>query len=170
MRDNDVVMYSTHNEEKSVVPERFIRTLKSKIYEYMTSISKNVYIDKLDDIVDEYNNTYHTAIKMKPIDVNDNTYINTSKEINNKDPKFKVGVRISKYKNIFAKGYMPNWSEEVFVIKKTKNTVPWTYVINDLNGEEIIGTFYEKELQKTNQEEFRIEKVIRRKGDKLYVK
>ena len=171
-RDNDIAMYSTHNEGKSAVAERFIRTLKSKIYKYMTSISKNVYIDKLDDIVDEYNNTYHTSIKMKPIDVKDNTYINTSKEINNKDPKFKVGdhVRISKYKNIFAKGYMPNWSEEVFVIKKIKNTVPWTYVINDLNGEEIIGTFYEKELQKTNQEEFRIEKVIRRKGDKLYVK
>ena len=133
----------------------------------MTSISKNVYIDKLDDIMDEYNNTYHTTIKMKPADVKDNTYINADKEINNKDPKFKVGdhVRISKYKNIFT-----NWSEEVFVIKKVRNTVPWTYVINDLNGEEITGTFYEKGLQKTNQEEFTIEKVIRRKGDKLYVK
>ena len=165
LRDNDTVMYLTHNEGNSVAAERFIRTLKSKIYKYMTSISKNVYIDKLDDIVDEYNNTYHTIIKMKPIDVKDNTYINTSKEINNnKDPKFKVGdrVRISKYKNIFAKWYMPNWSEEVFIIKKVKNTIPWTYLINDLNGEEIIGTFYEKE--------FRIEKVIRRKGDKLYVK
>ena len=167
MRDNDIVMYSTHNEGKSVVAERFIRTLKGKIYKYRTSISKNVYIDKLDDIVDEYNNTYHTTIKIKPIDVKDNTYINADKEINNK-----VGdrVRISKYKNIFAKGYMPNWSEEVFIIKKVKNTIPWTYAINDLNGEEIIGTFYEKELQKTNQEELRIEKVIRRKGDKLYVK
>ena len=124
-----------------------------------------MYIDKLDDIVDKYNNTYHSTIKMKPIDVKDNTYINTNKEINNKDAKFKVGdhVRISKYKNIFAKGYMPNWSEEVFVIKKVKNTVPWTYVINDLQGEEITGTFYEKE-------ESRIENVIRRKGDKLYVK
>ena len=172
LRDNDIVMYSTHNEEKSVVSERFIRTIKSKIYKYMISISKIVHIDKLDDIVDKYNNTYHTTIKMKPIDVKDNTYIDADKEINNKDPKFKVGdhVRISKYKNIFAKGYMPNWSEEVFVIKKVKNTVPWTYVINDLNGEEITGTFYEKELQKTNQEEFRIEKVIRRKGDKFYVK
>ena len=148
---------------------RFIRTLKGKIFKYMTSISKNVYIDKLDDIVDKYNNTYHTTIKIKPIDVKDNTHINTSKKINNKDPKFKVGdhVRTSKYKNTFAKGYMPNWSEEVFLIK---NTIPWTYVINDLNGEQIIGTFYEKELQKTNQEEFRIDKVIRRKGDKLYVK
>ena len=109
---------------------------------------------------------------MKPADVKDNTYINADKEINNKDPKFKVGdrVRISKYKNIFAKGYMPNWSEEVFAIKKVKNTVLRTYVINDLNGEEIIGTFYEKELQKTNQEEFRIEKAITRKGNKIYVK
>ena len=165
-------MYSTNNEGKSVVAERFIRTLKSKIYKYMTSISKNVYIHKLDDIVDEYNNAYHTTIKMKPTDVKDDTYINTDKEINNKDPKFKVDdrVRISKCKNIFAKGYTPNWSEEVFVIKKVKNSVPWTYVINDLNGEEITGTFYEKELQKTNQEEFRIEKVIKRKGDKIYVK
>ena len=146
LRDNDIVLYSTHNEGKSVVAERFIRTLKSKIYKYMTSISKNVYIDKLDDIADEYNNAYRTTIKMKPIDVKDNTNINTDKKINNKDPKFKVGdcVRISKYKNIFAKGYTPNWSEEVFVIKKVKNTVPWTYVINDLNGEEITGTFYEK--------------------------
>ena len=158
LKDNDIKMYSIHNEEKSVVAERFIRTLKTKIYKYMTSVSKNVYIDKLDDIVDEYNNTYHRTIKMKPVDVKDNTYIDFEKEVNDKDPKFKVGdnVRISKYKNIFAKGYTPNWSEEVFVIKKVKNTVPWTYVINDLNGEEIIGTFYEKELQKTNQKEFRI--------------
>ena len=172
LRHNDTVMYSAHNEGKSVVAERFIRTLKSKIYKYMTSISKNVYINKLDDIVDEYNNTYHTTIKMKPIDVKDNTYINTEKEINNKDPKFKVGdrVRISKYKNIFAKRYMPNWSEEVFIIKNVKNTIPWTCVIHDLNDEQITGTFYAKELQMTNQEEFRIEKVIRQKGDKLYVK
>ena len=109
---------------------------------------------------------------MKPIDIKDNTYINTSKKINNKDPKFKVGdrARISKYKNIFAKGYMPNWSEELFVIKKVKNTVPWIYVIIDVDGEEIIGSFYEKELQKTNQEEFRIENVAKRKGNKIYVK
>ena len=172
LRDNDIVMYSTHNEGKTVVAKRFIRTLKNKIHKYMTSISKNVYIDKLDDIVDEYNNKYHTTIKMKPADVKDNTYINADKGINNKDPKFKVDdhVRISKYKNIFAKGYMPNWSEEVFVIKKVKNTASWTYVINDLKSEEITGAFYEKELQETNQEEFRIEKVIRQKGDKLYVK
>ena len=103
-------------------------------------------------MVDECNNTYHTTIKVKPVDVKDNTYIDFKTKVNDKDPKFKAGdhVRISKYKNIFAKGYTPNWSEEVFV-SKIKNTVPWTCVINDLNGEEIIGTFYEKELQKTNQ-------------------
>ena len=107
---------------------------------------------------------------MKPVDVKDNTYIDFKKEVNDKDPKFKVGdhVRISKYKNIFAKGYTPNWSEEVFVVNKIKNTVPWTYVINDLNGEKIIGTFYEKELQKTNQQEFRIEKGIKKKDDKSW--
>ena len=138
----------------------------------MTAISKNVYIDKLDDIVKEYNNKYHTSIKMKPANVKDNTYIDVKKKTNDKNPKFKVGdnVRISKYKNIFAKGYMPNWSEEIFVIKNIKNTVPWTYVINDLNGEEILGMFYEKELQSTNQQKFRIEKVIKKIGEKLYGK
>ena len=109
---------------------------------------------------------------MKSIDVKDNTYIDYIKDINDKDPKFKTGdhVRISKYKNIFAKVYIPNWSEEVFLIKLVKNTVPCTYVINDLNGEKIYGKFYEKELQKTNQQEFSIEKVVKRKGNKLYVK
>ena len=138
----------------------------------MTSISKNVYIDQLDDIVNKYNNTYHSTIKMKPVDVKSSAYINSSKEINDKDPKFKIGyiVRISKYKKFFAKDYVPNCSEEVFVIKKVKNTVPWTYVISDLKGKEIVGTFYEKGLQKANQKEFRIEKVIKRKDDKLYVK
>ena len=109
---------------------------------------------------------------MKPVDVKDNTYINFKKEVNDKNPKFKVGdhVRISKYRNIFAKGYMPNWSGEIFIIKKIKNTVPWTYVINDFKDEEIIGAFYENELQGTKQNEFRTEKVIKRKGNKLYVK
>ena len=118
-------MYLTNNEGKSVVAERFIRTLKNKIYKYITSISKNVYIDKLDEVVRKYSNTYHTSIKMKPVDVKDNTYIDFKKESNQKNPKFKVGdhVSISNYKNSFAKGYMPNWSEEVFVISKIKNTV-----------------------------------------------
>ena len=143
-------MYSIYNEGTSVIAEQFIRALKNKIYKCMNSVSKNVYIDKLDDIVKKYNNTYHNTIKIKPVDVKSNTSINSSKENNNKDPKFKIGdiARISKYKNIFANGYIPYWSGEVFVIKKVKNTVPWIYVISDLNGEEIVGTFYEKELQK----------------------
>ena len=148
-------MYSIHNEERSVVAERSFRTLKTKIYKYMTSISKNVYINKLDDIVNEYNNTYHRTIKIKPVDVKNNRYIDSTelhsnKEVNDNDPKFKVGdhVRILKNKNIFAKENAPNWSEEVFELKKLKNTVPWTYFINDLNGDEIIGTFYEKKTAK----------------------
>ena len=172
LEENDIELYSTHNEGESVDAERFIRTIKNKIYKHMTSISQNVYIDKLNDIVNEYNNTKHRTTTMKPIDVKDNTYIDFGKEVNDNDPKFKVGghVRISKYKNIFAKGYTPNWSENIFVNKKIKNTVPWTYVIDDLNGEEITGTFSKKELQKIDQQDFRIEKVIKKKGDKLYVK
>ena len=157
LKDNDIVIYSIRNKRKSVAAERFIRTLKTKIYKCM--ISKNVYIDKLHHIMGEYNNTYQRTSKMKLIDVKDNTYLDSKKEVNDKDPKLKVGdrVRILKYKNILAKGYTPNFSEEVFVVSKIENTVPWTYVINDLNGEEITGTFYEQELQKTNQQEFRIE-------------
>ena len=138
----------------------------------MTAISKNVYFDLLDDIVNKYNNTVHRTIKMKPIDVTNDSYVEYNEDSNKKNPKFKVGdhVRISKYKNIFAKGYTPNWSEEVFIINTIENTVPSTYVISDLNGEVITGSFYEKELQKTNQKKFRIEKVIKRKGDKLHVK
>ena len=131
-----------------------------------------MYIDKLDDIVHIHNNKKHRTTKMTLIDVKDNTYTDFGKEVNDNDPKFKVGdhVRISKYKNIFAKSYTSNWSEEIFLVKKIKNAVPWTYVINDLNGEEVTGTFYEKELQKIDQQEFRIEKVIKKKDDKLYVK
>ena len=118
-------MYSTHNEGKSVVAERFITTLKNKIYKYITSISKNVYIDKLDDIVNKYNNIYHRTIKMKPADVKSSTYVDFSKKIIDKGSKFKIRntVRISKCKNISAKSYVPNWSEEVFVITKVKETV-----------------------------------------------
>ena len=122
LKDNNIEMYSTHNEGKSLVAEIFVRTLNNKIYKQMTAVSKNVYFDVLNDIVGEYNNICHRTIKMKPIE---------------KDPKFKVGdhVRISKYKNIFAKGYAPNWSEEIFIIRQIKNRVPWNYVISDLNGE-----------------------------------
>ena len=122
---NDIEMCSTHNEGKYVIAKR---TLKNKIYKYMTLVLKNVHIDKLDDIFNKHNNTCHSTIKMKPVDVKSNRHIDSSKEINNEKPKFKIGdiVRISKYKNIFAKGYTSNLSEEVLVVKKVKNTVPWT--------------------------------------------
>ena len=137
----------------------------------MITISKNVYFDVL-NIINKYNNTVHRTIKMKPIDVRSDSYAEYIEDFNKKDPKFKVGdhVRISKYKSIFAKGYAPNWSEEVFVVIGIKNTVPWTYVVSDLKGEEITGSFYEKDLQKTSQEKCRIEQVLKRNGDKLYVK
>ena len=165
-------MYSTYTEGKCVVAERFNGTLKNKVFKHMTTISKNVYIDVLNDIVNKYNNTIHRTIKMKPIDVTGDSYVEYNEDFNKKDPKFKFNdhLRISKYKNIFAKGYVPNWSEEVFIVNGIKNTVPSTYTISDLNGEKVIGTFYEKELQKANQKEFRIEQVLKRKGDKLYVK
>ena len=144
-------MYSTYNEGKSVVGERFIRTLKSKLYKYMTAIGKNVYYNILDDVVNKYNNTKHSTNKMKPIDVRDNNnkraYID---EHNEKHSRFKVGdrVRISKFKNIFAKGYTPDWSKEIFIVDKINDTVPYTYNLKDLNDEEIIGSFYDQELQK----------------------
>ena len=161
-----------HKMKENLLLLKDLLEMKNKIFKHMTDISKNIYSDVLDDIVDKYNNTVHRTIKMKPIDVTGDSYAEYNEDFNKKDPKFKVGdhVRISKYKNIFAKGYTPNWSEKVFVINKIKNTVSWTYVISDLNGEEITRSFYEKELQKTSQKEFRIEKILKRKGDKLYVK
>ena len=131
LKINNIEMYSTYNEGKSVVAERFIRTLINKTFKYMTAISKNLNFDVLDDIVDKYNNTVHRTIKMKPIEVTNDYYAEYNEDQSNKkDPKFKVDhhVRISKYKIIFAKGYTPNWSEEVFVINKIKNTIPWTYL------------------------------------------
>ena len=153
MKINNIEMYSTYNEGKSVFAERFIRTLKSKIFKHMGAVSKNVYFDVLDDILNKYNNTVHRTIKMKPIDVTADSYAKYNEDFNVTKPKFKVGdhVRISKYKNIFAKGYTQDWLEEFFVFSKIEDTVPWIYVISDFNGELITGGFYEKELQKTIQ-------------------
>ena len=138
-------MYSTFNKGKSFLAERFIRTLKNKIFKHMTATSKDCYVDVLDDIVNKYNNSVHKTIKMKPIDVTDDSFAECNEESNKKNPKFNVGdhVRISKYKDVFAKGYTPNWSEEIFIIKEVKDTVPWTYSISDINNEKILGSFYE---------------------------
>ena len=140
LEKNHIEMYSTHDEEKSVIAEISIRTFKNKIYKNMTSGWKNVSHDKLDDIVNKSNNTYHSTIRVKPVDAKSNTYIGSTKEINNKNPKFKIGdiVKVSKYKNYFYK--------------------------------RLQKTFYENKLQKINQKEFRVEKEIKRKSNKLYVK
>ena len=148
---NNIIMYSTYNEGKSVVAERFIRTLKNKLYKHMTATGKNVFYNVLDDRINEYNNTKYNTIKMKPKDVgynNKGVYID---EHNKKDSRFKIGdrVRISKFKNIFAKGYTPNWSTEIFIVNKINDTVPYTYNLKDLNNEEIIGSFYDRELLKS---------------------
>ena len=165
-------MYSTYNEGKSVVAERFIRTLKNNIFKRMTAVSKNVYFDVLDDIVNKYNSTVDRSIKMKPIGVTSDSYAEYNEDSNVSKPKFKVGdhVRIWKYKKVFAEGCNQNWTEEVFVVIKIKNTVLWTYVISDLNGEKIDESVAKNELQKTSNEKFRIEKVLKRKIYKLYVK
>ena len=150
LKINNIEIYSTHNEGKSVVAERFIRTLKNKIFKCITAISKNVYFDVLDDIVDKYNNTVYRSIKMEPTDIEDNTYIDFKKEVNDKDPKFKVGdhVKISTYKNIFAKEYMTNWSEKVFLVSKIKNTVPWAYVIMILIVKKLLEHFMKKNYKR----------------------
>ena len=153
-------MYSTYNEGKSVVAERFIRALKNKLYKHMTATGKNVYYDVLDDVVNEYNDTKHNTIKMKPKDVKNDTTKSSAiarnkrvyiDEHNEKSARYNEGdrVRISKFKNIFAKGCTPNWSSEIFIVDKINDTVPYTYNLKDLNDEEIIGSFYDRELQKT---------------------
>ena len=145
--NNDIEMYSTHNEGKSVIAKRFTRTWKSKIYKYMTSVSKTVYIDKLDETVNNYNKTYHTAVKIKPVDVKSNKYIDSIKEFNNKKPKFTISDTVRISKSFFQKVHSKLvWRS--FCNWKIENTAPWTYVINDLNGEEILGTFYGNKLQK----------------------
>ena len=151
LKNKGIEMYSTYNEGKSVVAERFIRTLKNKLYKHMTAIGKNVYWNVLDDVVEKYNDTINRSIGMKPKDVRNDKKAVYVAESNEKSARFSVGnrVRISKFKNIFTKEYTPNWSNEIFLVNKIKNTVHWTYELKDLNGEDIIGSFYDRELQRT---------------------
>ena len=175
-----VELYSTENEEKSSVVERWIRTMKEKMWKYFTDKNTNIYIDILPDLVKNYNNTRHSSIKMTPVKASKkeneltvwrNLYPEHL-EIHDINPKFSVGdrVRISKKKKTFEKGYTTRWTEEIFTIVEVKRSRPPTYKIADLNGEEIKGSFYEPELQKTSQEIFRIEKVIKRGKKKSLVK
>ena len=175
-----IEIYSTENEEKSSIVERWIRTMKEKMWKYFTDNNTYRYMDILPDLVEDYNNTVHTSTKMTPIEASkkkneltvwQNLYQDRLK-INNLTPKFSVGdeVRISKMKKVFEKGYTTRWTEEIFTITKIQNTNPITYKIADLQGEEIDGTFYEPELQKTEQQVFRIEKVIEKGKNKSLVK
>ena len=146
-------MYSTYNAGNSVVAERIIRTLKNRIFKHMTAVSKNVYFYVLYDVGNKYNNAVHKTMKIKPVELASHSYAKYKEDSNVTKPKFKVGDH-----------------DKIFIISKIKNTLPWTYVIGDLNVEPITESFYEKESKKTNQGKFKIEKVIKRKGDKLYVK
>ena len=150
LEKNNIEMYSTHNEGKSVVAERFIRTNKNKIYKHMTSISKNVYIDKIDDTVHKYNNKKHITIKMKHIDVKDNTYIDFGKEVNDNDPKFKIvdHVRISKYKSLFAKDYTPNRSEKDLLLKTLKIQSHGHMLLIDLMVKKLLEHFMKKNCKR----------------------
>ena len=185
---NDVKIYSTENEEKSSVCERWNRTIKTKMYKQFTIQNNTVYIDILPKILSSYNNSKHRSIGMTPLQAREpknygkvyfHLYVGKDphtphdKRSDDRKPTFKVGdrVRISKYKRkTFDKGYTPNWTEEVFIIDEIQFTNPITYKIKDLNGEPIKGTFYREELQKTDQEVYRIEKVIRKTKDKALVK
>lgn len=173
-----VELYSTENEEKSSVVERWNRTMKEKMFKYFSANSTRIYIDVLDEMVKNYNETVHSSIKMTPIEAskkeNENrTWYNLySTPIAGQEPKYSVGdkVRITKKKGIFEKGYTPRWTEEIFVIDKIQYTNPPTYKLKDWNDENIRGSFYEPELQKTHQDTFRIEKVLRKQGNKVLVK
>ncbi|WAR03935.1 YMD3-like protein [Mya arenaria] len=185
---NFVEVYSTENEENSSVVERWNRTMKEKMWKYFSANSTNKYIDILNDLVDQYNDTKHSSIEMTPVEAsmkkNENrplarlterkSCVSDSKAPmpTSSKPKFAVGdrVRITKKKKTFEKGYTPRWTEEVFTVSEIQYTNPITYKIKDYNKEEIQGTFYEQELQKTDQEIFRIERVIQNKGKMALVK
>lgn len=174
-----VELYSTENEEKSCVVERWNRTMKEKMWRYFSANSTQKYIDVLDDMLHDYNNSVHSSIKMTPTEArlkkNESiVYKNLYSEVDATPIhfKFNVGdrVRIVKKKKTFEKGYTPRWTEEVFTISQQQNTRPPTYKIQDYNREIIQGTFYEQEMQKTTQDIYRIEKIIKRKGNKVLVK
>ena len=176
LEKNDIKMYSTFNEGKAVVIERFNRTLKNKMYKQFTIQNNTIWYNILDDLINKYNNTKHSSIKMTPVEASKKTnegtvYFNLygDMETSKQKPTFKVGdqVRISKYKRkTFDKGYTPNWTEDIFIIDKIQCTSPITYKIKDLNDEEIEGSFYQQELLKAKQDVFRIDKVIRRDYEK----
>jgi len=178
LQKNNITRYSTYGEHKSVVVERFNRTLKEKMWKRFTAENTRNWIDMIDSLIHQYNNTKHSTIKMTPTEASNpkNSAIILNSRISDarksQKPKFKVGdkVRISRIKGTFEKGYLPNWSEEIFVVDKIIYSNPITYKLKDLMDELLEGSFYNQELQKTNQEEFRVEKVLKKKKDQVLVK
>ena len=177
LKRHSIILYHTQNEEKSSIVERWNKTMKNKMWKIFSANNNTVYWDKLDKLVDDYNNSYHSSIKMTPTEGSKKenekqVFTNLYEDeiyLKPKKPKFSNGdkVRLSKYKRrVFDKGYTPNWTEEVFVIDKVNLTKPVTYNVVDLLGEKVEGSFYEKELQKAKQQTFRIEKVVRRDNKK----
>ena len=175
-----VYLYATENEEKSSIVERWIRTMKEKMWKYFTDNNTYNYIDALPELVEDYNNTVHSSTKLTPTDASKeenelkvwrNLYPDRYKT-SRLNPKFSVGdkVRITKKKEVFEKGYTTRWTEEIFTIKEIRETNPITYKLEDLQGEEIEGTFYEPELQKTEQQIYRIEKIIKKEKGRSFVK
>ena len=171
MKENNIVRYSTHGEHKSAVVERFNRTLKEIMWKKFTAENTRNWINMLDQLMNHYNNKYHNTIKMTPTEAskkkNEDEVLNNQGYMDRivKKHKFRIGdkVRISRLKGLFEKGYLPNWSEEVFEIVEAKDTNPFTYILKDTQGEIIAGSFYTEELQHTSQEVYRIEKVLRKK-------
>ena len=177
LKRHNITLYHTQNEEKSSVVERWNRTMKNKMWKMFSANNNTVYWDKLDKLVDDYNNRKHSSIKMTPTEASKKgnekqVFTNFYEDeifLKPKKPKFSIGdkVRLSKYKRrVFDKGYTPNWTEEVFMIEKINSTKPVTYNVVDLLGEKVEGSVYEKELQKAKQQTFRIEKVVRRDNKK----
>jgi len=173
LKESNITMYSTYSEHKSVVAERFNKTLKEMMWKKFTAENTRNWIDMLDKLMKKYNNRIHSTIGMSPVNASkkenemealQNT-IGKTRSIPISKAKLKTGdkVRISRTKSTFEKGYLPNWSEELYIVVKVQKTIPVTYILKDLLGEEIEGSFYEKELQKSNQEIYRVEKVIRKK-------
>jgi transposase InsO family protein len=169
LKENNINRYSTYGEHKSAVVERFNRTLKTTMWKRFTALNTRNWVDMLDKLMFDYNKRYHSTIKMAPTEASKSEASDPPQPMNNRPtkgkPKFKVKdkVRISRTKGLFEKGYLPNWSEEIYEIVKVKNTIPFTYILKDMNNEDIVGSFYTEELQKTTQEIYRIEKIIRKK-------
>lgn len=179
LEEREIQLYSTYTTKKAAIVERFNRTLKNKIWKAFSYNKNRKWFDILEDLIISYNNTKHRTIKMKPNDVNihnEQYLLNTVynyKWIIKEKPKFKIGdyVRMSKYKHLFEKGYTPNWTTEIFRIFKIMYTNPITYRLTDYYNDEIKGTYYTEELQLVKYPNlYLIEKIIRKKGNKVYIK